>query len=674
MMIWEPYVDYDRIIFHPAPRPKGKRVKKSYAAEVCAFDIETTALRDLEQSIMYVWQFSVENRVVIMGRTWDQYIHMLSEIQNRLAGMTVVIYVHNLSYEFQYLSGIYPFKPDEVFATEAHKVLRCEMLGSFEYRCSLRLTNMALAAAANRYNTRWKKFSGSEFGYDVIRFPDTPLHRKELLYCCYDVLSVVEMVHRIMDLNNDDLYTIPATSTGFVRRHVKNAMRSEHDLIDRLYPSYPVFLMLRAAFRGGNTHANRYYSGYTIDEMQSMDISSSYPHQQICQRFPMSAFKECNDRRQKHIDFMMVHGYALLLHISIKDCRLLDPYITVPYLPFSKCQKWSRDCRLDNGRILSASYVEFCCTDIDYIIIRSQYTGQYEILDCYKSAYDYLPDPIRDSNREFYRLKTELKGVAGQELYYFKNKELLNSIYGMSVQNPVKLSMLYQSGDFLLDLSKTPEQILDQHRHRAFTVYQWGVWTTSHARHMLQEGIDLCGDLLVYVDTDSCKFIEDPKILQAFEALNAQTRQQAIKCGAYADDPKGIRHYTGIYEDDGRMQAFRTLGAKKYAYTDDKGKLHLTVSGVSKKAGAKELLDSGGLDIFSDGFIFKNSGKLAVKYQNINEKINYQNRELTITNNAYLYPVDYTLGLTEEYAQLLNISAKTLKKVQEFYINRHIYK
>lgn len=674
MVIWEQFVNYDDIIFHPLPRPQGLRAKKAFAAEVCAFDIETTALHDIEQSIMYVWQFSIDNRIVIMGRTWQQFRHMLDEIQNRAAGLTIIIYVHNLSYEFQFLSGIYPFNSREVFATDAHQILRCEMQRGFEFRCSYRLTNMSLSAAAKRYNKLWKKLSGTEFDYNRERFPDTPLHRKELLYCVYDVLAVVEMIHALLDLNEDTLYTIPATSTGFVRRHVKKAMRPCHSLIDNLYPDYNTFQLLRAAFRGGNTHANRYYAGYTLDDLKSKDISSSYPHQQICEQFPMSPFRECNDKSWQHLEFMMDHRSALLLHISITDCTLLDPYVTVPYLPWAKCMRWSRDIRLDNGRILSAHYVEFCCTDIDFHIIRSQYSGTYEVITCYRSHYDFLPDPIRDSNREFYTRKTELKGVAGQELIYFKNKELLNSIYGMSVQNPVKMSLFYQHGEFMPDMSKTPEQILKQHKNRAFTVYQWGVWTTAHARNLLQQGIDLCGDYLVYVDTDSCKYLAYPEIEDRFAKLNERTVTLAGSCGAYADDKNGHRHYTGVFEDDGSMKQFRTMGAKKYCYIDDQDRLHLTVSGVSKKAGAAELLERGGIDTFAEGFVFHDSGKLAVKYQNIHERIKYQNRDLLISNNAYLYPVDYTLGLTEEYTELLQVSAKTLKEVQELCINRQLRK
>ena len=61
------------------PKPRGNqsgRDKLYYKDLICAFDIETTRITEIEQSIMYVWQFAIlfpgENNDIdiIMGRTW----------------------------------------------------------------------------------------------------------------------------------------------------------------------------------------------------------------------------------------------------------------------------------------------------------------------------------------------------------------------------------------------------------------------------------------------------------------------------------------------------------------------------------------------------------------------------------------------------------------------------
>ena len=44
---------------HDTRSNKGSKKAKGYKNCLCAFDIETTRLEDIEQSIMYIWQFSI---------------------------------------------------------------------------------------------------------------------------------------------------------------------------------------------------------------------------------------------------------------------------------------------------------------------------------------------------------------------------------------------------------------------------------------------------------------------------------------------------------------------------------------------------------------------------------------------------------------------------------------
>ena len=111
-----------------------KRVK--YKDIITAFDIETTRLADIEQSVMYVWQWQFDEDYTVVGRTWEQFVAFQRKIAKILDDSVLVVFVHNLSYEFQFLRGIYKFSPDEVFAIKSRKVLKCNMHGCFEFRCS----------------------------------------------------------------------------------------------------------------------------------------------------------------------------------------------------------------------------------------------------------------------------------------------------------------------------------------------------------------------------------------------------------------------------------------------------------------------------------------------------------------------------------------------------------
>lgn len=653
---------FDLPKFTPDTKPRGRYSRYEYNKQICAFDIETTALHEIQQSVMYVWQFAIEDYIII-GRTWSEFRQLMNWLNILSYKRRIVVFVHNLSYEFQFLSGIFHFKNEDVFATDSRKVLKA-VVNNVEFRCSYLLTNLSLDALTRRYNVEHQKLSGAEFDYSKLRFSDTELSAEELAYCTNDVAGLVEALHVLMELNGDNLYTLPLTSTGFVRRICKKAMQDEHKQIIAAYPDYDVFKLLRRSFRGGNTHANRYFADEVIaGPVYSKDITSSYPFQQVCKEFPIFPFEPLHDTTIRNIDRLIDRGKAVIFDVALTDVRLRSKYTTVPYIPIDK----TTGCRnpvIDNGRILKADYLEIAITDIDWQIIVNQYSFGAALLTAYYTSYGRLPRGLVDSNIEFYKNKTTLKGVAGQELFYMKNKELLNSIYGMSVQSPCKRDILFNDCTlepelYIEDLSRSDEDILEHGRKKAFTCYQFGVWTTAHARASLQAGIDICGDDLIYCDTDSCKFIGEHN----FDEYNAGAQRTAVAGGLFATDIKGVTHYGGVYEDDGVYDAFITQGAKKYAYTEN-GRLHITVSGVGKKAGAAALEKAGGLEKFRSGFVFHNCGKTESIY---NDKpfgrYNVAGHTVEITRNVYIHEQDYTLGRSDEYTEIINLSKYDINKI-----------
>ena len=631
---------------------QGKRNnKRIYKDLLCAFDIETTNDRESMHAFMYVWQFQI-NDMTIMGRTWNEFITFLERVKDELkTDEYIVIFVHNLSFEFQFLRGIYNFNKEEVFAIDSRKVLKCEMFNHFELRCSYLQTNMSLSEFTHKMGVQDVKLSGEDFDYSVARYPWTPLTDQELQYCINDVKGLVEAMRIQMDLEHDTFYTLPLTSTGYVRRDVKAAMRhfNRQELKDML-PDYNVFEMLREAFRGGNTHANRYYSNVILNDVHSNDYASSYPNVQINCRFPMSPWlREDGMDLDRCLLKIYKHKRACLMRINLFNVRLKDPMWGAPYLAKAKCRN-IKNCENDNGRILSAEYLETTLTDIDFKILLQEYEFDWiEFTDFYHSRYGLLPKQLRETVLEYFRRKTELKGIEGQELYYMKSKNKLNSVYGMSVQSPVK-----QSIDFIndfIDRQDDERELLDAANKKAFMSYAWGVWTTAHARWELEEAINICGDRFVYCDTDSVKYIGELD----FDSFNAKKKRRSEENGAVATDPKGVRHYLGVMEHDADYMEFATMGAKKYAYRYPDGKLGITIAGVNKTKGAAELEKAGGLKAFKEGFVFKEAGGTESIYNDNPEikSITREGKEIPITANLFIKESEYTLGITAEYARIL---------------------
>lgn len=639
-------------------RPRGRQYTKNkvkYLNVVCAFDIETTGLEDIEQAFMYVRQFAIGTDYIIIGRTWDEFLYFINNIINFLDdNVRLVCYVHNLSFEMSFLKGIYQFTNDDIFAIDTRKVLKAVMYDHIELRCSYLQTNMSLKEFTHKYNVKHKKLE--DFVYTKKRYPWTKLTKKELDYAINDVLGLVEAIEAEMKIDGDNLYTIPMTSTGYVRRMAKRSMYSfNHMQLKSMLPNYEVYEMLSEAFRGGNTHANRYMTDTIIDNVKSADRSSSYPDCQVNDKYPMSAFYI--EKQQVSIDWVLdlIYKYkkAVLIRIRFDDIELIDKLWGAPYLSRDKCRNVLEGV-YDNGRILEAKTLTTTLTDIDLNIVLSEYTfSNCEVISCASAKYGYLPRQIRELNIKLYKDKTELKGLPDQEIYYFKSKNLINSIYGMSVMRNIRYPIIFKDNMYYVDTEADPRELLAKYQRKAFLNYAWGVWTTARARYRLEEGIRLAGHNFVYCDTDSVKYIGDID----WTKYNKERIRISKANNAYAKDAKGKTHYMGVFEEEETYPRFKTLGAKKYCGEDKDGHLHLTLAGVSKVKGAQELEERGGLKAFKDDFIFiKGGGNEAIYNDNIDKVINIKGHKLRITDNLYIKPSTYTLGMTEEYIALLEDS------------------
>lgn len=630
----------------------GGKSKRDLKDLVCAFDIETSNLSDIEQASMYIWQLQVDDIGTIIGRTWDEYRQLLARVCDLLGeNESIVFYVHNLSFEFQFLRGIYPFQPDEVFCMDSRKILYCSMFdGKILYRCSYIHSNMSLAEYTKKMGVQHVKLSGAEFDYRETRYPWSPLTDEQIAYCIHDVRGLVEALKKEMEVDGDTLITIPLTSTGYVRRDAKRAMKQvSHTLVSSILPDEKTFILLREAFRGGNTHANRYYAGRIITDVASADRSSSYPDTQVNCKFPMSRFYYKGEATMKELErYINVLDKAVVMRVALWGVRLRDPYWGAPYLARDKCRKIIEPT-YDNGRILECEYCETTITDVDLRILLDEYDfDNFKAFDVAFARYGKLPQPLLDETISYYRKKTELKNVEGQEIYYMKSKNKLNSIYGMMAQNPAKETILFKDNDYVKDDIPLAERLKEANR-RAFLAYQWGCWVTAWARYRLEEGIKLAGDQFVYCDTDCVKYVQQID----WNPYNAKRIKDSIANGAYADDPSGERHYMGVYEQEKTDQRFKTLGAKKYAFEQD-GKTYITVAGVNKKLGGKELERFGGLDAFNEGFIFREAGGMESVYND--EPYGYVNidgHELYVGTNVLLRDSTYSLSITDEYRRIL---------------------
>ena len=108
----------------------------------------------------------------------------------------LVIFVHNLSYDYAYL---YQFLKDafgtpELLAIKSHKILSATF-DCFEFRCSYMLSNMSLSVWGAKMGTEYRKIDCG-IDYDIIRYQDSDLTEEDWSYQVLDVLTLKDCIKK----------------------------------------------------------------------------------------------------------------------------------------------------------------------------------------------------------------------------------------------------------------------------------------------------------------------------------------------------------------------------------------------------------------------------------------------------------------------------------------------
>ena len=604
---------------------------------------------------MYIWQICIEGNVVF-GRRWEELQEFMKNVVNAYKlseGERVIVYVHNLSFEFQFIQDYFKFI--DVFAMASRSILTAKT-AHLEFRCSYKLSNMSLAKfIENTPNTLHYK-GVDDLDYATVRTPDTELTEVEYGYCFNDVKGLYECVMEL--LKEDNIATIPLTSTGYVRRDCRNAMnknKNNRKMFLRSRLTLLQYKLLRECFRGGNTASDRYLTNLILKIVGSYDLSSSYPFQMIAREYPLGKWnygvipdiktlEEYNSR------------YCTIARYTFKNIRLRDEK-PIPYIPQSKCLTLGDDREIYNGRILHADFLTISMTNIDFEIVREQYEyDELAVEEFHYSRKGLLPKELRDTIMYYFEKKSKLKGDEEHYYEYMKSKNKLNSIYGMTVTNILNTEIEYHDGEYT-EKKMTEEEMqeaLDKYykNHRSFLNYSWGVFVTAYARRELEDGLNIAGLDTIYCDTDSVKFIGNhDKEFEAYnERLNKECEEKGIR---NYTEVNGKRYYMGIFDKEKGYDEFITLGAKKYAFLQN-GKLGITVSGLSKKKGAEELEKKGGLRRFQRNEVFYNSGRTIAQYNSAEvHDITVDGCTFSTASNLAIVDTTYTLGITDTMLDII---------------------
>lgn len=652
------------------------RFSKGWKREVIenvflTFDIESTTIADGKRDpwgFMYHWQADLYNidtkqHCVIFGRRWEEFdkfrTRLTWELVRRGAGQSrFMAFVHNLSFEFYFM---FPFLDhgSTIFARAKNSVLSIrEPELNWEWRCSYALTNRSLLKACeNEPECIHRKLSGS-YNYRVLRTADTKLTEEERGYCYNDVAGLAEVIagyHR-----HDPFIQLPLTSTGFVRRDLRRYCRKDkkyHEHFRMMQFDKTQYQMMLEAFRGGDTHASRYYAGQVVHDVICRDFASAYPAVMMQEYFPSGPPIWCKIETQEQLDYY-ISRYCVVMEVEYYSISTTAPD---PYISIAKT-KARYQAANDNGRVLEAEYLRLTITEIDYQIIKQEYNYKsLKVLNAFYFDRKPLPVPIRQCLAQYYKGKTELKGVEGAEYEYAKWKELLNAIYGCSATHLHTEEWVFRAGEWETEKAPIEETITEYFSSRNNVLpYQWALYVTAHVRKRLHELIGIVGkDRFLYCDTDSVYYISTPEIENKIEEWNRNIIEKSpddIPC--FATDRKGKKRWLGIAEVDKEISAYKTFGAKKYMYQDQHGK-HITVAGLSKSA-VSYFPD---FDSFRVGVTVPAgiSGRTVAYRESCDPKeIEVDGCRMLYAGGIGIVDTTYTLGLTLEYQNLLGLSQEDL--------------
>ena len=628
-MTWEGYKNYDHYYWvNPHDLPKwyneaiasgfsvvGDRVK--YYNVPASFDIETSSYTSwgTKYATMYLWSFCL-NGSTILGRTWYDWKKVILFLEDhlKLSNVKLVIYVHNLGYEFQFMRGWFKF--EDVFAVKERRPVHASLPNNIEFKCSYLLSNYALSYIGAKLLRKYpvQKAVG-DLDYSLVRHSKTPLTDAEIWYSVKDVQVVTSYIQEKIE-NEGGINKIPLTNTGYVRRYCREfcftQMQKDVKLQRKLSARYHERMknlqitsqceydQLHQAFAGGFTHAAPMHSGVTLSNVGSADLASSYPAVMVMKKFPMSRGTFVGNVTEEQLNVLLSKNLCLLFTVKLYGVN--PAFIYENYISLSRCSEISSDVVVNNGRVASAAYLQVTVTEQDWDIIKRCYT--WEKAEFYSLRYyiaDYLPRPFILSILKLFANKTSLKDVEGRETEYMVSKNMINSAYGMSVTNIIRDIYDYSNSEGWVnhDADVSDQLMSYNNNHNRFLFYAWGVWVTAHARHNLWDAIFEFGRDYVYADTDSIKGLNFEEHENFFKKYNLGIKCQIIMASrilqipmAYytPKTPKGKVKTIGVFEREDDYARFKTIGAKRYIYEYKNGELLFTVSGVNKYYGVPYLL------------------------------------------------------------------------------------
>lgn len=649
-------------------------------------------------AIMYAWVFCLDGHAFV-GRTWEEFYKLLDTVENYYdlnKKKRLVVGVHNLSYEFQFMRNRFAW--DNVFAVGTRAPVYARTQNGIEFRCTLTLSGYSLAKVGEHLRKYPCKKMVGDLDYNKLRHGQTELTETEWGYIVNDGLIVCAYLQELIE-EYKRIVWIPMTKTGFVRKYLRAKClysQSNHKFdYDHKFVNYrrimeqctiespQEYQMLKNAFAGAIVHCNTLYSGLLVKDVESMDETSAYPTQIAIGFFPYGKAKWVMPKNKDEFKHYLSKK-CCLIDISFFDIEKSQMFESL--ISKNKCQA-HEGFEEDNGRLIRAKMIRMTITEVDYFTYKKFYKWKH-IRIHRMIVYDKrrLPTPFVSAVLDLYADKTTLKGVEGKESEYMHAKENVNACYGASVTDICRDKNEYIDGQWVTIKADIEKELKKYNVSKnRFLCYQWGVWITAYARRALATAIYALKTDYIYSDTDSVKYRNPEKHAEFFKQYNKRMIEELKKASEFHGIPldkfmpktiKGEQKPLGVWDYDGTYTRFKSLGAKRYAveYQEphtitlaDGSKYStthsLTIAGVNKKC-AIPYIESHEKDFFDFmhfGYLFVEDccGKNLHTYideRKTGELVDYLGKKASFDelSSVHLCATTYEMTSPDDYLELID--------------------
>ena len=521
-------------------------------------------------------------------RTLEDFINFAKKFEDE-----IIIYVHNLPYEFSYLiaeakNGVNHNK--SIFRGKDPLKVVINDMQKVEFRDSLALLRKSIKDLGEDigYQKLEIDYERNLHYYDDLEDNDYNYNERDNIICLLGISDFFQNKAPIIECKT--IKDLSITSTRFFKyyrqyfadKHFpKKYGGSKARRNNSLDEDYDFFNISRMAFRGGLVSANPLYvpddyndNIWLENKVYHIDITSSYIYTMLNTCFPYFGKKSkveikdkktatdyidylCNRIEEDGSDFLHDCGTRIYTDnknyfvargfyakIKLTNVRMKDNS-DIPSLDSARTSlSLDKDCETYHGKITEIDELEMYVNDAVLESILIDYNFSSIECDYIIFATEAKPLPYYEIvyiMQQFFTKQLLKKNGETKSIDYLIAKSGLNAMYGIKVENPVKDKIAVRNNQIVVtqkadsivnNVNKTLfDEYVINHKNKKTDVYSDGVYISTISRLNLVK-------MKKYLKDNGCRCIYCDTDSLMFEIINSTEKEVFDKIKEYNNEIK----------------------------------------------------------------------------------------------------------------------------------------